>query len=117
LVTWFLAEPADHVPQWFTSVLSDFVSLLLPWWLGRTLQQREARRRQEAAVIADLARARERTRIAEDMHDLIGHDLALLAVHSGAREVPPGARGGPRQAAAASAGRAVPRTDRLTERR
>src|SRR5699024_41486 len=86
LVIWFLGEPADYLAQWFTSVLSDFVLLLMPWWLGRTLQLRETRRRQEAAVIADLARARERTRIAEDMHDLIGHDLPLIAVHSGALE-------------------------------
>src|SRR5699024_8427811 len=100
LVIWFLGEPADYLAQWFTSVLSDFVLLLIPWWLGRTLQLRETRRRQEAAVIADLARARERTRIAEDMHDLIGHDLALIAVHSGALEVLPGASEKQRQAAA-----------------
>jgi signal transduction histidine kinase len=115
LVIWFLGEPADYLSQWFTSVLSDFVFLLLPWWLGRTLQQRETRRRQEAAVIADLARARERTRIAEDMHDLIGHDLALIAVHSGALEVLPGASEEQRQAAADIRSRAVSATDRLHE--
>ena len=65
LIIWYLGEPADYLSQWFTSVLSDFVILLLPWWLGRTLQLRETRRRHEATVIADLARARERTRSEE----------------------------------------------------
>src|SRR5699024_141746 len=31
LVIWFRGEPADYLAQWFTSVLSDFVLLLMPW--------------------------------------------------------------------------------------
>src|SRR5699024_7050675 len=115
LVIWFLGEPADYLSQWFTSVLSDFVLLPRPWCVARTAQLRESRRRQGAAVIADLARARERTRIAEDMHDLSGHDVALIAVHSGALEVLPGASEKQRQAAADSRLRAVSATERLHE--
>src|SRR5699024_4750896 len=115
LVIWFLGEPADYLSQWFTSVLSDFVFLLLPWWLGRTLEPRGTRLRQEDAVLADLARAPQRARIAEDMRDLIGHDLPLSAVHSGALEVLPGASEEQRQAAAAIRSGAVSATDRLPE--
>src|SRR5699024_1910298 len=115
LILCYLGEPADYLWQWFTSVLSDFVILLLPWRLGHTLQLRDTRRRHEAAVIADLARARGRTRIAEDMHDLIGHDLALIAVHSGALEVLPGASEEQRQAAADIRLRVVSATERLHE--
>ncbi|MDF5755150.1 histidine kinase [Spongiactinospora sp. TRM90649] len=32
-------------------------------------------------MIAEQARARERTRIAGDMHDLLGHELSLVALH------------------------------------
>src|SRR5699024_11577287 len=82
---------------------------------ARTVQLRVPRRRREAPVIADPARARERTRIAEDMHDLIGHALALIAVHSGALEVLPGASEKQRQAAADIRLRAVSATERLHE--
>src|SRR5699024_4929028 len=113
LVIWFLGEPADYLSQWFSSVLSDFVFHLLPWWLGRTLQQQETRRRQEAAVIADFARARERTLIHVDMNDIIDQDLALIAFHSGALSVLPGASQEQRLAAADIRSRAVSATNRL----
>ncbi|MFC8453542.1 sensor histidine kinase [Kitasatospora sp. NPDC057223] len=70
---------------------------VLPALAGRYLAQRRAlvaalheRNEQlvrEQAMIAHQARLRERHRIAQDMHDSLGHRLALISVHSGALEV------------------------------
>ncbi|MFF9811585.1 sensor histidine kinase [Streptomyces coeruleorubidus] len=43
----------------------------------------------EREMIASHARMRERQRIAQDMHDSLGHQLALITVHTGALEVDP----------------------------
>ncbi|MFE9242154.1 histidine kinase [Nocardiopsis sp. NPDC006938] len=40
-------------------------------------------------LTADRARLRERARIAQDMHDSLGHDLSLIALRAGALEVAP----------------------------
>ncbi|MFE9920013.1 histidine kinase [Streptomyces sp. NPDC005774] len=47
----------------------------------------------EREIIAEHARIRERQRIAHDMHDSLGHQLALIAVHTGALEVDPSLTG------------------------
>ncbi|MFI8941656.1 histidine kinase [Streptomyces syringium] len=68
--------------------------------LLRALQERNAQLLRERQMIAGQARMRERQRIAQDMHDSLGHQLALIAVHTGALEVDreladwPAARGG-----------------------
>lgn len=113
-LSWF-AQPADYLSMWLTAVITDFVILLLPWWLGRALRLRNIRQSQEDAIITDLARMRERARIAEDMHDLIGHDLALISLHSGALEVLADASDDQRKAASQIRARAVAATDRLHE--
>ncbi|MFJ7072367.1 sensor histidine kinase [Streptomyces sp. NPDC098781] len=43
----------------------------------------------EQAMVAHQARLLERQRIAQDMHDSLGHQLALISVHAGALEVDP----------------------------
>ena len=73
------------------------VFAVLPALAGRYLAQRRAlltalheRNEQlvrEQAMIAHQARLRERHRIAQDMHDSLGHRLTLISVHSGALEV------------------------------
>ncbi|MGW3622712.1 histidine kinase dimerization/phosphoacceptor domain-containing protein [Streptomyces sp. NPDC000880] len=40
-------------------------------------------------MVAGQARLRERQRIAQDMHDSLGHQLAPISVHTGALEVDP----------------------------
>ncbi|MFD7439940.1 sensor histidine kinase [Streptomyces sp. NPDC059909] len=55
--------------------------------LLRTLQERNVQLLRERAMVAGQARLRERQRIAQDMHDSLGHQLALIAVHAGALEV------------------------------
>lgn len=113
-LSWF-AQPADYLSMWLTAVVTDFVILLLPWWLGRALRLRNIRQAQEDAIITNLARMRERARIAEDMHDLIGHDLALISLHSGALELLADASDDQRKAASQIRARAVAATDRLHE--
>ncbi|MFE7597421.1 sensor histidine kinase [Streptomyces sp. NPDC057494] len=61
------------------------------WTQRRTLlhalQERNAQLLWERNMVAWQARLRERQRIAQDMHDSLGHQLALIAVHTGALEV------------------------------
>ncbi|MFD6274371.1 sensor histidine kinase [Streptomyces sp. NPDC060209] len=73
------------------------VPILLPGLAGRywsqrrtlteTLHEYNAQLLRERVMIAGHARIRERQRIAQDMHDSLGHQLALIAVHTGALEV------------------------------
>ncbi|MGW0465010.1 sensor histidine kinase [Streptomyces sp. NPDC003027] len=61
------------------------------WTQRRTLlhalQERNAQLLRERVMVASQARLRERQRIAQDMHDSLGHQLALISVHTGALEV------------------------------
>ncbi|WP_449483089.1 sensor histidine kinase [Streptomyces avidinii] len=57
--------------------------------LLRALQERNGQLLRERTMIAGQARLRERQRIAQDMHDSLGHQLALISVHTGALEVDP----------------------------
>ncbi|WP_347232724.1 histidine kinase [Streptomyces sp. CT34] len=55
--------------------------------LADTLREYNAQLLRERTMIAGQARMRERQRIAQDMHDSLGHQLTLIAVHTGALEV------------------------------
>ena len=65
--------------------------------LGRYRRQRAAlvaagwdraeRLERERSLIIDQARLRERSRIAQDMHDSLGHELSLIALQAGALEL------------------------------
>ncbi|MGW1510446.1 sensor histidine kinase [Streptomyces sp. NPDC002394] len=61
------------------------------WTQRRTLlhalQERNAQLLRERNMVVGQARLLERQRIAQDMHDSLGHQLALIAVHTGALEV------------------------------
>ncbi|WP_370416797.1 sensor histidine kinase [Streptomyces fradiae] len=63
------------------------------WTQRRTLlhalQERNVQLLRERAMLVGQARMRERQRIAQDMHDSLGHQLALISVHTGALEVDP----------------------------
>ena len=75
------------------------IGVVLPWLLGRyrrqyaelarTGWQLAERMEREQQAVADRTRLRERARIAGDMHDSLGHDLALIALRAGALEVDP----------------------------
>ncbi|MEI5134337.1 histidine kinase [Streptomyces libani] len=110
---------------WFSLLLTLLLNVMLPWLLGRyrrqyaelarTGWQLAERMEREQQAVADRTRLRERARIAGDMHDSLGHDLALIALRAGALEVDP-RLDADRQAAAgelrAAAGTA---TERLRE--
>ncbi|MFF8277468.1 histidine kinase [Streptomyces lateritius] len=95
--------------QWFTLLLVLALAIVAPWLIGRYVRQYDRlvrsgweladRMEREQAVVADRERVRERSRIAGDMHDSLGHDLALIALRAGALELAPGL--GPDQRAAA----------------
>lgn len=55
---------------------------LAGWQRARNLER-------EQELTADRVRIRERARIAQDMHDQLGHDLTLIAMQAGALEVNP----------------------------
>ncbi|MFI8520450.1 sensor histidine kinase [Streptomyces sp. NPDC085481] len=107
---------------WFALLLSLALAVVAPWLIGRYVRQYDRlvrsgweladRMEREQAAVADRERLRERSRIAGDMHDSLGHDLALLALRAGALELDPAlgpaqqrAAGELRRAAADATGR------------
>lgn len=111
LLSFFMAPGA--LSLWLTTVLLQFFVCVLPWWWGRYRRLRAGRAAHERQLIADHARLRERARIAEDMHDQLGHDLALIALGSGALQVAAGATEQQRQTAAAVREQAAAAIERL----
>jgi signal transduction histidine kinase len=55
--------------------------------LHAALRDRAERAERERAIVAEQARLRERTRIAQDMHDALGHQLALVSLQAASLEV------------------------------
>ncbi|WP_197358249.1 sensor histidine kinase, partial [Streptomyces clavuligerus] len=90
------------------SLLFFLAMVVVPGLVGRywaqrqtllhALQERNAKLLWERQMIAGQARLKERQRIAQDMHDSLGHQLALIAVHTGALEVDPELTGRQREA-------------------
>ncbi|MFD7320135.1 sensor histidine kinase [Streptomyces sp. NPDC059875] len=97
------------IAQWFTLVLALALAIVAPWLAGRYVRQYARlvrtgwelaeRMEREQAAVAERERLRERSRIAGDMHDSLGHELALIALRAAALEVDPAL--GPRQQEAA----------------
>ncbi len=54
-----------------------------------TLRERTLRAEEAQRLHADRIRLAERTRIAREMHDVLGHRISLLALHAGALEFQP----------------------------
>ena len=105
----------DPLADWLSLVESEFVFSVLPWWVGRYQRLRAEQRRQERDIVAEQARLRERARIAQDMHDSLGHELALIALHGGALELADGLTDEQRHAAGELRAGAVRATERLHE--
>ncbi|MDA8368304.1 MAG: histidine kinase [Nocardiopsaceae bacterium] len=77
----WLATGATVLALLFQSLLIAVLFLVLLW--NRYL---EVRRRQWAEFTR-AARLRERARLAEDLHDIVGHELSLIAIRAGAIQV------------------------------
>lgn len=85
--------------QWFYTVTATPVLIAFPWLAARYLRQRRdlmlggwelARHlEREQLIVADRTRLLERSRIAQDMHDSLGHELSLIALRAGALELAP----------------------------
>ncbi|GAA2127087.1 sensor histidine kinase [Glycomyces algeriensis] len=109
----------------FTILLTFGSFVVLPWLIGRFRRQqadliaatadRLTRLERERELVAGRARAQERARIATDMHDSLGHELALIALRAGALELTPDLSEENREAAAALRRNAVDATDRLRQ--
>ncbi|MFE3460051.1 sensor histidine kinase [Nocardiopsis aegyptia] len=87
----------SRLVDWVGAAIIVVLVVVAPWLFGRYLPWRtrlyrggwEVAERMERAraAEADRARLRERTRIASQMHDSLGHDLALLAIRAAALEM------------------------------
>ncbi|OPF71594.1 histidine kinase [Streptomyces antioxidans] len=94
-------------------------AVVLPWFVGRFCRhragwERAARLEREQRLIAEQARLR-RARIAQDMHDVLGHELSLTALSAGALKLAPGLTDGHREAAGDIRAGAAGAVDRLGE--
>ncbi|MFI7134277.1 sensor histidine kinase [Nonomuraea sp. NPDC050153] len=84
-----LAKGGD-LALWVSMVTALLGTYVVPYLLG-LLRRRLLQGRTQARLSAEAqARLRERARIARQMHDSLGHDLALIAVRAAGLEVAPG---------------------------
>ncbi|MGW4203668.1 sensor histidine kinase [Streptomyces sp. NPDC004726] len=87
----------EDLMVWFAQTGSLLFIVVVPWLVGRYVRQYAElvragwqladRMEREQRAVADRERLRERSRIAGDMHDSLGHDLSLIAVRAAALEV------------------------------
>ncbi|MEV4478481.1 sensor histidine kinase [Micromonospora coxensis] len=92
-----LAVLDTGMATWFLLSCVLLAAGVLPWLVGRYRRQQQAltlagwehaeavEREQQGA--AERIRLRERARIAQDMHDSLGHELSLIALRAAALEV------------------------------
>lgn len=109
----------------FSSLVCLAVLVALPWLAGQFRRQqaelivagrqRVTQMEREQEFVAERARLRERARIAADMHDSLGHDLALIALRAGSLELAPEMTETNQRAAAELRATAVAATDRLRQ--
>ena len=113
----------DPAPEWLVMTGMLLFGCVFPWLGGRYWRQsrelaaagwlRAARLEDEQRLTEERARLRERSRIAQDMHDSLGHELSLIALRAGALQVAPGLADEHRAAAADLRAAAADATDRL----
>ncbi|MFC5747560.1 sensor histidine kinase [Actinomadura rugatobispora] len=113
------------VTTWFPLTIYLVLLGVLPWLVGRYWRQyqellhagweRAERLEREQRIVTERERLRERARIAQDMHDSLGHELALIAVRAGALQVAPGLAEQHRAAAAQLRAGAAEATEHLRE--
>ncbi|MCO1658530.1 sensor histidine kinase [Pseudonocardia humida] len=110
---------------WPSIVESGLPTIVLPVLAGRYVRQHDelvragwelaGRLERERDLVGERTRLRERSRIAADMHDSLGHDLSLIALRAAALQVRAGVDGPTRAAAAELRESAATATERLRE--
>ncbi|MFJ4686119.1 sensor histidine kinase [Streptomyces sp. NPDC088789] len=114
---------ADPAPEWLVLMCTLLFCCVFPWLVGGHRRQgrelaeagwlRAARLEDEQRYAEERARTRERARIAQDMHDSLGHELSLIALRAGALQVAADLPAHHRAAAADLRVAAADATDRL----
>ncbi|WJV47026.1 sensor histidine kinase [Streptomyces flavofungini] len=120
-----LVRDVDPVVEWLVLMGTLLFGVVFPWLAGRYWRQgrelaaagwaRADQLEREQRIVADRARLRERARIAQDMHDSLGHELSLIAVRAGALQVAADLPAHHRAAASDLREAAATATDRLRE--
>lgn len=92
-----VARAGEAMAQWFGIVITLLLCGVFPWLVGRYRRQhgelvtagwqRAEQLEREQRIATQQARLRERSRIAHDMHDSLGHELSLIAVRAAGLEV------------------------------
>jgi signal transduction histidine kinase len=105
-----VAVTDTSLTSWSRASTTAVLTVLLPWLVGRYLRQRDElirtgwelaeRMEHERDLAGERERLRERSRIARDVHDSVGHELSLIALQAGAIEVDRAAGQAARRAAA-----------------
>ncbi|MEU9339286.1 histidine kinase [Streptomyces sp. NPDC048290] len=113
----------DPAPEWLVLMCTLLFCCVFPWLAGRHRRQgrelaeagwlRAARLEDEQRHTEERARLRERARIAQDMHDSLGHDLSLIALRASVLQVAPDLPTHHRAAVADLRAAAAEATDRL----
>ncbi|MFF0268352.1 sensor histidine kinase [Kribbella sp. NPDC004536] len=85
----------EAILTWLITLLSSLLVVVLPWLIGRYRAQQALlatagwERAERLQLEINQERLRERSRIAEDMHDSVGHELSLIALRAAALELDP----------------------------
>ncbi|SDN25357.1 Signal transduction histidine kinase [Streptomyces sp. cf386] len=121
LLTTAFAQPKDLL----SLLITEFATCVLPWWAGSWSRQRSELTRAgweraeqlewKQRFVAEQARLKERARIAQDIHDSLGHELSVMALLSGGLELSPGLSAEHRQTMGQLRERCTMATERLHE--
>ncbi|WP_238332560.1 sensor histidine kinase [Kribbella jejuensis] len=112
---------SEAILTWLITLLSSLLVVVLPWLIGRYRAQQVLLatagwdRAERLQLEIDQERLRERSRIAEDMHDSVGHELSLIALRAAALELDPSLPEQHRRAAGELRESAATATERLGE--
>jgi signal transduction histidine kinase len=115
--------PEATVSSGIAMLTQALLTIALPWLAGRYARQRDdlvragwevaERLEREQHLVGERMRLLERSRIASDMHDSLGHELSLIALRAAALQVNPALDDTAREAAGELRRSAAAATERL----
>ncbi|WP_271222261.1 sensor histidine kinase [Streptosporangium carneum] len=117
--------PGVTLSNWLSLITTAVTTIMLPWLAGRYVRQHDdlvrtgwelaERLEREQDLIGERMRLVERSRIAGDMHDSLGHELSLVALRAAVLQMHPGMDESAHKAAAELRVSAAKATERLRE--